>query len=199
MGNSLIELAEPEIDDLSEQVSARIGKTDESSVVQHPRRPNLSLLQIPARSLEYVSSSLMKSDGPAVSSPCSTRMGLPPRPSSASFKSKIKNKLPQGSFCLKTMSQEGEKTVLISSNTLTSEGPSDKPSTSRSFSLNSMFSSPSKQQVYSLPVTPIAKSGPKSIQERHLNLDDHSTDNLSVTLVVDFQLDKFVLSCSVYS
>uniref|UniRef100_A0A5B7AVX0 RING-CH-type domain-containing protein n=1 Tax=Davidia involucrata TaxID=16924 RepID=A0A5B7AVX0_DAVIN len=142
---------------------------EESSLVQHQsRRPNLSSLEIPARSVENTLSNFTRIDIPSVPSPSSTRAGLPPRPSSAKFKSSVRNLLPQRSFRGKNLSQDGEKTVLIIPDTPLL----DKPSTSRSFSLNKVFFSFSTKSAHSLPVTPVANSSPESVQER--NLDVHS-------------------------
>ncbi|XP_059664885.1 uncharacterized protein LOC132311147 isoform X2 [Cornus florida] len=143
---------------------------EESSLAQHhSRRPNLSSLQIPTRSLDNTLSNFTRIDIPLVPSPSSSRSGLPPRPSSAmSFRSSIRSLLPQRSFRVKNLSKDGEKTVLIFPDTQPS---SDKPSTSRSFSLNKVLFSTTKS-AHSLPVTPIANSGPESAQER--NLDGHS-------------------------
>ncbi|XP_052178344.1 uncharacterized protein LOC127792062 [Diospyros lotus] len=135
---------------------------EESSLVvpqQQSRRPNLSSLQIPARSMENTLSNF---------SPSSNRAGLPPRPNSAKFKSSVRNLLPQRSFRGKGLSQDGEKTVLILPDTPLSE----RPSTSRSFSLNKVFVSSSTKSAHSLPVTPVANSGLQTTTV--VNLDKHS-------------------------
>ncbi|KAJ6332271.1 hypothetical protein OIU76_010625 [Salix suchowensis] len=97
------------------------------------RRPNLSSLQIPARSsslgTEFTRIEITQS-------PSSAKPGLPPRPNSAKFKSTVKNLLPQRSLKSKILSEDGEKIVLIVPDTPPSDSPADKPSTSRSFSLN---------------------------------------------------------------
>ncbi|XP_042061653.1 uncharacterized protein LOC121805740 isoform X2 [Salvia splendens] len=111
-----------------------------------PRRPNLSSLEIPERPLEAALSEITRIDIP---SPSSTRAGLPPRPSSAKLKSSVKNMLSQKSF---------RDVPLL-----------DKPSTSRSFSLNKLFS-PSTKSVHSLPVTPMAVADPKPSLENHADL-----------------------------
>ncbi|XP_028102675.1 uncharacterized protein LOC114301918 isoform X1 [Camellia sinensis] len=144
---------------------------EESSLVQQQsRRPSLSSLQIPTRSMESTLSNFTSIDTPQVPSPSSTRSGLPPRPSSVKFKSSMRNLLPQRSFRGKNLSQDGEKTVLIIPET----PPSDRPSTSfsRTFSLNKVFFSSSTKSPHSLPVTPVSNSSIKSANER--NLDDHS-------------------------
>ncbi|XP_042518984.1 uncharacterized protein LOC122092765 isoform X2 [Macadamia integrifolia] len=143
----------------------------QASSVQRPRKPNLSSLQIPARSLEDSLPSSTAIDIPSISSPSSTRPGLPPRPSSAKFKPSIRSLLSQRSFKTKNLFQEGEKTVLIS-DTPPSEESLDKPSTSRSFSLTKVFSSSSTKRTNSLPVTPVANSSVQSAWER--NIDDCS-------------------------
>ncbi|XP_043689920.1 uncharacterized protein LOC122640743 [Telopea speciosissima] len=139
----------------------------QASSVQRPRKPSLSSLQIPARSLEDSLPSSTAIDIPSISSPSSTRPGLPPRPSSAKFKPSIRNLLPQRSFKTKNLLQEGEKIVLIS-DTPPSEGSVDKPSTSRSFSLTKVFSSSTKR-TNSLPVTPVANSNVQCSWERNLD------------------------------
>ncbi|CAA2963558.1 involved in mRNA turnover and stability [Olea europaea subsp. europaea] len=131
---------------------------------QNTRRPNLSSLEIPVRSLESTLYDFAKIDIP---SPTSTKAGLPPRPNSARLISSVKNILPQKSVRGKHPTQEGEKTVLIIPDTPIS----DKPSTSRSFSLNKfLFSSSTK--THSLPVTPMANAVPKPLEENHV--DGHS-------------------------
>ncbi|KAJ4976524.1 hypothetical protein NE237_001630 [Protea cynaroides] len=153
------------------QASEEIEINGQASSVQRPRKPNLSSLQIPARSLEDSLPSSTVLDIPSISSPSSTKPGLPPRPSSAKFKPSIRNLLPQRSFKTKILSQEGEKTVLIS-DAPPSEGSLDKPSTSRSFSLTKVFSSSSAKRTNSLPVTPVASSSVQCVWER--NIDDCS-------------------------
>ncbi|KAK2982152.1 hypothetical protein RJ640_028723 [Escallonia rubra] len=152
---------------------------------QQSRRPNLSTLQIPTRSLENTLSNFTRVDIP---SPSSTRAGLPPRPHSAKFKSSMRNLLPQRSFRAKLPSQDGEKTVLIPDTPL-----SAKPSTSRSFSLNKILFASSTKSASSLPVTPLANSGPDSEQGRHLVChsdspkpegQQHMTRSLSVPVTV---------------
>ncbi|KAJ4976255.1 hypothetical protein NE237_001361 [Protea cynaroides] len=147
-----------------------MGRPPPSSV-QRPRRPNLSSLQIPSRSLEDSLPSSTVLDIPSISSPSSTKPGLPPRPSSAKFKPSIRNLLPQRSFKTKILSQEVEKTVLIS-DAPPSEGSMDKPSTSRSFSLTKVFSSSSAKRINSLPFTPVANSSVQCLWDR--NIDDCS-------------------------
>lgn len=136
-----------------------------------PRRPNLSSLEIPERSLEASLSDFTTID---ILSPGSTRAGLPPRPSSAKLKSSVKNMLSQKSFRGKNPSQETEKTVLI----IPDIPLSDKPSTSRSFSLNKLLFSPSIKSVHSLPVTPMAKADPKLSLENHADLQSKTIVSL---------------------
>ncbi|KAL3502438.1 hypothetical protein ACH5RR_036887 [Cinchona calisaya] len=138
----------------------------DASLMQHPRRPNLSSLQVPVRSLESTLSSFAQIDIP---SPSSTRSGLPPRPSSAKFMSSMKNLLPQKSSRGKNLSHDGEKTVLIIPDTPLSDKPSNRPSTSRSFSLNKILFSSSTTSTHSLPVTPIAEASPYGVEESRLN------------------------------
>lgn len=133
--------------------------------MQHPRRPNLSSLQVPVRSLENTSS-FARIDIP---SPNATRNGLPPRPSSAKFMSSKKNFLPQKSSRGKNLSHDGEQTVLIIPDTPLSDKPSNRPSTSRSFSLNKILFSSSTTSTHSLPVTPVADASPVGAEESNLN------------------------------
>ncbi|KAL0432644.1 UNVERIFIED_CONTAM: hypothetical protein Slati_2598700 [Sesamum latifolium] len=126
-----------------------------------PRRPNLSSLEIPVRSLESALSDFTRIDIP---SPSSTRAGLPPRPNSAKFKSSVKNLLPQKSLRGKNLSHEGEKTVLIIPDTPLS----DKPSTSRSFSLNKiLFSHRQRRHIHYLQHN--GNAGSKTLQENHVD------------------------------
>ncbi|BBG99855.1 RING/U-box superfamily protein [Prunus dulcis] len=148
------------------------GKNEETSLVQQSRRPNLSSLQIPARTLESSLSAFTRIDIPSVPSPSSTRAGLPPRPNSAKIKSSMKNLFPQKSFRAKNLPLDGEKTILIIPDTPSSDGHLAKPSTSRSFSLNKVFFSPSTKATHSLPVTPSANVGSETVQGRHL--ESHS-------------------------
>lgn len=140
-----------------------------ASLVQHSRRPNLSSLQIPERSLESVASTFTRTDASSASSPTSVRAGLPPRPNSAKFKSTVKNLLPQRSFKAKNPSQDIEKTVLIIPDIPTSDGSLNRSLASRSFSLNKIFFTSSAKSTLSLPVTPNASSGPDTSVERHLD------------------------------
>nr|GMC84014.1 Protein involved in mRNA turnover and stability [Ipomoea batatas] len=82
--------------------------------------------------------------------------------------SSVKNLIPQKSFRVKNLPPDAEKTVLI-----VPETPlSDKPSTSRSFSLNKILFSSSTKPAHSLPVTPKESAGPKPFESSQL--DDHS-------------------------
>ncbi|XP_020548529.1 uncharacterized protein LOC105159050 [Sesamum indicum] len=134
----------------------------EEATLMQPRRPNLSSLEIPVRSLESALSDFTRIDIP---SPSSARAGLPPKPNSAKFKSSVKNLLPQKSVRGKNLSQEGEKTVLIIPDTPLS----DKPSTSRSFSLNKILFSTSTKTAQSLPATPMGNACSKTLQENHVD------------------------------
>lgn len=133
---------------------------------QQSRRPNLSSLEIPLRSIENGLPSFTRIDIP---SPSSARAGLPPRPHSTKLRPSMRNLVFQKSLIKeKNSGEEGEKTVLIVPDT----PPSDKPTTSKSCSLNKvLFSTPTKS-AHSLPVTPIANSGIDRVQERQL---DHDT------------------------
>ncbi|RVW82291.1 hypothetical protein CK203_041671 [Vitis vinifera] len=122
-------------------------KGEGTSLVQQSRRPNLSSLQIPVRSLENTSSAFARIEISSAPSPTSTKAGLPPRPPSAKFKSSMRNLLPQRSLRAKNLSEDGEKTVLIIPDTPSSDGPLDKPTTSRSFSLNKVLFPSVKQHI----------------------------------------------------
>ncbi|XP_043698735.1 probable E3 ubiquitin-protein ligase MARCHF10 isoform X2 [Telopea speciosissima] len=132
----------------------------EAFSVQHLTRPNLSSLQIPARSLEDSLPISTEIDIPSTLCQSSTKSGLPPRSSSAKFKPSIRGLLPQRSFKTKNLSQD----------TSPSEGSLDKPSNSKSFFLTKVFSSPSIKSINSLPATPDVNSSADCVQER--NLDD---------------------------
>ncbi|WJZ99008.1 hypothetical protein VitviT2T_017489 [Vitis vinifera] len=188
---------QPEVDATSDapehcQESNQKEKGEGTSLVQQSRRPNLSSLQIPVRSLENTSSAFARIEISSAPSPTSTKAGLPPRPPSAKFKSSMRNLLPQRSLRAKNLSEDGEKTVLIIPDTPSSDGPLDKPTTSRSFSLNKVLF-PSVKATYSLPATPIASSGSESLQEKNLDgesdfskveVQHHMTRSLSVPVNV---------------
>ncbi|CAI9089894.1 OLC1v1024545C1 [Oldenlandia corymbosa var. corymbosa] len=125
----------------------------EVMAVQHPRRPRLSSLQVPVRSLDRTLSTFTRID---INSPSSARNGLPPRPNSARFMSSMKNLLPQKSTRVKNLPRDGEKTVLILPDSTLSDQPTDRPSTSRSFSLNKILFSSASTSAHSLPATPVA-------------------------------------------
>ncbi|KAJ6747721.1 hypothetical protein OIU74_030061 [Salix koriyanagi] len=137
------------------------------------RRPNLSSLQIPARSsslgIEFTRIEITQS-------PSSAKPGLPPRPNSAKFKSTLKNLLPQRSLKSKILSEDGEKIVLIVPDTPPSDSPAVKPSTSRSFSLNKV-PYPLKP-ANSLPVTPSANPDTEAVLDRNDN--SYSDDKVEV-------------------
>uniref|UniRef100_A0A0R0LDY4 RING-CH-type domain-containing protein n=2 Tax=Glycine max TaxID=3847 RepID=A0A0R0LDY4_SOYBN len=147
-------------------------KGDKAFRIPQSRRPNLSSLQIPARSLDIALSTFAKTDGPLVSrsSPGSTR-GLPPRPNSAKVRSSMRGLLPQRSFKINTCSQDIERTGLIVPNTPPSDAPLDKPSSSTHLSLNNKVISPSTKVSHSLPVTPFATSAAENGHGRHLGCD----------------------------
>lgn len=159
------------------QIRKPMERNEAISLVQQSRRPNLSSLQIPERTLESSLSAFTMIDIQSIQSPSSTRAGLPPRPHSAKIKSSVKYLFPQKSFRAKNLPHDGEKTILILPDTASSDGPLEKPSTSRSFSLNRMFFSPSIKATHSLPVTPSANSGSESVQGRHL--ESHSDFSVS--------------------
>ncbi|KAK9093257.1 hypothetical protein Syun_028168 [Stephania yunnanensis] len=148
------------------QASNHIEGEEEITIVQLSRRPNLTTLQIPKRNLENAVSTSTRIDVPLVSSPSSAKAGLPPRPSSAKLLPLVKNLLPQRSLKVKSVLQDGEKTVLLIPET-PSVVPVDKPSTSRSYSLKKVFSSSAKS-THSLPVTPVSNLVSESIPDKHL-------------------------------
>lgn len=81
---------------------------------------------------------------------------------------------------MKNVSNEMEKTVLMIPDTVPSDG-SDKPSTSRSFSLNKVIF-PSLKSAHSLPVTPIATSYPETAQEQDRETLDCSATVCQLTI-----------------
>lgn len=170
---------------------------EESNLVQQQqsRRPTLTTLEIPTRSVENTLSNFTRID--IIPSP---RGGLPPRPSSAKFRSSMRNLLPQRSFRGKNISEddddhEGDRTVLIIPNTPVSDKP---PSTPRSFSLNKvLFSSSTKSAAHSLPVTPIAESVVQ--QENHLDrCDSVSVFLFILPFLVFFSMQSFLLTSPVF-
>ncbi|XP_010036055.2 probable E3 ubiquitin-protein ligase MARCHF10 [Eucalyptus grandis] len=156
------------------QVRDVIETDEEINPVQQPRRPNLSSLQIPERSLESAISTFVRIDIPSASSPCSSRVGLPPRPNSAKFKSSMRNLLPQRSLRVKEISRDVEKAVLIVPDAQLSDGRPSRPNTARSFSLKEVFSPSSGKVAHSVPVTPVASMGPESARERPVDGPNHS-------------------------
>ncbi|CAD5169466.1 unnamed protein product [Musa acuminata subsp. malaccensis] len=142
----------------------------EISTAHHSRRPNLTTLQIPARTLEIPLPSVRSN---VLSSPGSVRAGLPPRPSSTRAKSSIRSLFPQRSLKTKNSTPEGDRTVLLIPRTPSSEGPQEQASTSRQFFITKVLpstkalSSGSTNRTHSLPVTPVANCGPSAVQERH--------------------------------
>ncbi|KAF5196704.1 RING/U-box superfamily protein, partial [Thalictrum thalictroides] len=146
-------------------------KPEESSPLQQSRRPILSSLQIPERSLQSaLPTSTSRIDIPSLPSPTTSRPGLPPRPGSAKFRTSMKNMLPQWSLRTHNFSPEGEKMVLLIPETPPSVIPMDKPSTSRSFSMTKVFTSSSAKRTNSLPVTPVASSTSEYVQKTHLDI-----------------------------
>ncbi|KAF8007603.1 hypothetical protein BT93_K1568 [Corymbia citriodora subsp. variegata] len=156
------------------QVCDEIETNEQISPVQQPRRPNLSSLQIPERSLESAISTFVRIDIPSTSSPGSSRAGLPPRPHSAKFKSSVRNLLPQRSLRTKEISRDVEKAVLIVPDTQLSDGRPNRPNTPRSFSLKEVFSPSSAKVALSVPVTPVTGMGPESAREGPVDGANHS-------------------------
>ncbi|CDP19222.1 unnamed protein product [Coffea canephora] len=83
--------------------------------------------------------------------------------------SSMKNLLPQKSSKGKNLSHDGEKTVLIAPDTPPSDKPSNRPSTSRSFSLNKILFSSATTSTHSLPVTPMTDASTYEVEESNLN------------------------------
>lgn len=135
------------------------GKGDNSSMVQQSRRPSLTSLDIPVRSVESAFTSSGKTDVLSLSCPTSCRGGLPPRQNSARVKSSMRGLLSQRSLKAKDCSPDCEREVLIVSDIPSSDGTLRKPSTSRSLSFNKVsFPPPSAKSSNSVPVTPIANT-----------------------------------------
>ncbi|URE01808.1 RINGv [Musa troglodytarum] len=143
----------------------------EISTAHRSRRPNLTTLQIPARTLEIP---LPSARSNVLCSPGSARAGLPPRPSSTRAKSSIRSLFPQRSLKTKNSTPGGDRTVLLIPGTPSSEGPQEQASTSRQFFITKVLpstkalSSGSTNRTHSLPVTPVANCGPSAVQERHV-------------------------------
>ncbi|XP_077220560.1 uncharacterized protein LOC143854457 [Tasmannia lanceolata] len=183
---------ETKLDFTDRETCNKTEENGEKSSGQHTRRPLLSSLQIPARSMENPCPSSTRINIPSITSPSSARASLPPRPSSVKGKPSMRNLLPQRSIKTKNLTLD-EKTVFLIPGTPLSEEPKDKPSTSRTFSLTKVFSSTSARRTYSLPVTPVANSGPTSVEERHVvdqsdsvkpEVQHHITRSLSVPVNV---------------
>ncbi|CAL9133172.1 unnamed protein product [Musa acuminata var. zebrina] len=159
---------------------------EEISSAPNSRRPNLTSLQIPERTLE---NSLPSARSYTLSSPGSVRAGLPPRPSSTRTKSSIRSFFPQRSLKTRSSAPEGDRTVLLIPGTPSSEGKQDKPSTSRQFSFTKVFSSFSTKGAHSLPVTPVAISDSSSTQERHVvDLSNLEEKNLQTQIRRSFSV-----------
>jgi hypothetical protein len=153
---------------------------------QQSRRPTLASLEIPTRSLENTLSNFTRIDIPPSPTCSSAKAGLPPRPSSAKFRTSMKNLLSQRSFRGKNTSENddnGDRTVLIIPNTPVS----DKPCTPRSFSLNRVLFASSTRPAHSLPVTPITESvqpvNPNQNSEKS-EAQQHMTRSFSVPVNV---------------
>uniref|UniRef100_A0A1D1Y906 E3 ubiquitin-protein ligase MARCH7 n=1 Tax=Anthurium amnicola TaxID=1678845 RepID=A0A1D1Y906_9ARAE len=165
--------------ELAPEAAAGLGAPEESSqdesnegeiqpVPNLRRPPNLSTLQIPARSLESQLPTSTRISIPSVHTPTSTRAGLPPRPNSAKARTSARNLLPHRSFKIKNPSTECEKTGLLTSGISSSEELQDKASTSRTFSFTRVFSSVSAKRTHSLPVTPVTSGGHVSECDGHV-------------------------------
>lgn len=163
------------IDDHQQQQQQQAPVQDEKSgggammSTHNSRRPNISSLQIPARTLENPLPTSSRTTISSLPSPSSTRSGLPPRPTPTRSKSNTKNLLPQRSLKSKSSSttDQGDRTGLLIPGTPSSEGQQEKPSTSKSFSLTKVLSSISAKRTSSLPSTPIGELAATSAQESH--------------------------------
>ncbi|KAK8951665.1 hypothetical protein KSP39_PZI003230 [Platanthera zijinensis] len=129
---------------------------------QRPRRPNLSSLEIPGRSLENSTLHSTRTNIPPSATPTSTRAGLPPRPPSVRAKSSISNLPPQWSR-INNSTTNGDRTTLLMP--VTSPQETNKPSILRTFS-RQLFLSP--KMAHSLPVTPFGNSCAQSAGDRHV-------------------------------
>lgn len=78
---------------------------------------------------------------------------------------------------MKNLPHDAERTVLIIPDTPPSDGSQERPTATRSFSLNKVFFASSAKVTNSLPVTPIANSGPEPVQDGHR--DNHSEFSVS--------------------
>ncbi|XP_028758821.1 uncharacterized protein LOC114717795 isoform X1 [Neltuma alba] len=142
-------------------------KADNCSLLLQSRRPSLTSLHIPVRSIESALSSSAKTEVLSLSSPGSFRGGLPPRPSSTRVKSSMRSLLPQRSLKAKNCSPDCEREVLIVSDIPSSDGTLHKPSASRSLSFNKVLFSSSTKTSNSLPVTPIANTVAETVHGSH--------------------------------
>ncbi|KAG9141225.1 hypothetical protein Leryth_001713 [Lithospermum erythrorhizon] len=143
----------------SNHLNPQEGEGEEFCLVQQQnRRPNITLQFLEGLEKHY----LYKNRSSLID-----QARIAPRPNSAKLISSVKNLLPQKSYKAKNPSQDVEKVVFI-----VPEAPSsDKPSTSRSFSLNRViFPSSTKSAAHSMPVTPVANVLNKPSE------DDHKTD-----------------------
>ncbi|MED6106308.1 hypothetical protein PIB30_003718 [Stylosanthes scabra] len=148
-------------------------KGEKASLIPQPRRPALSSLQIPPWSLDAALSSFANTDAPSLS----LSRGLPPRPNSARVRPSITSIISQGTFRARTIPHHAETTLLILPDTTLSNAPFDKPSTSRTLSLNAKPSfSPFAKVAHSLPVTPIASFA----SQNTMDVKQHITRSLSV-------------------
>lgn len=142
----------------------------ETCFLQRFRRPNLSSLQIPVRNMES-SPSFLRLDSPSTSSASSLRGGLPPRPNSVNIKSSVRNLLSQKSSGAKRSFPDGEMIVPILPEMQPSSRRLDKPTTSRSFSLNRLLFTSHTKAVHSSPATPISNSDTDA--SKTTNMDCH--------------------------
>lgn len=147
-----------------DQAESSVG---EISSIHRSRRPSLPSLQIPARNVENSQINSTRVNFSSSATPSSTRVGLPPRPSSSRVKPSIRSLTPQWSFKIKNSTPENDKTNLLMPST-TSQGHQDKNSIARAFSLTKVWSSISLKGTLSLPATPVGNSDPESSLERHI-------------------------------
>ncbi|KAL0917316.1 hypothetical protein M5K25_012371 [Dendrobium thyrsiflorum] len=156
------------------------GKSNGGEIASshHPRRPKLSSLEIPGRSLESSAPNSTRIYIAPSTTPRSTRAGLPPRPSSIRAIS-TSNLAPQRSW-IKNETPKGDRTALLTpgssprdQGTSSQEQP-NKSSYSTTFSLTRAFLIKAKLGL-SLPASPVANSCTESEQDRHV-IDIHAPD-----------------------
>lgn len=143
----------------------------EAASSHHPRRPNLSFIEIPGRYLESSAPNSTRINMAYSGTPRSARAGLPPRPSSMRTPP-VSNPPTQRSW-MKKETPKGDRTALLTPGTpsqeqgrLPQEQP-NKPPHSTAFSLTRAFFIKAKKTL-SLPASPIANSCAESAPDRRV-------------------------------